>query len=52
MPVPMLIPLALVEVALNAAVMPFSAVLLTLFTLDLRVRYEGLDMEPAAPATV
>jgi len=51
MPLYFVVPLALIEVALNAIVVAFGPVLLTLFFYDLRVRYEGLDLEPpAAPA--
>lgn len=40
----LLVPLALVEVATNAIAVPFVALLLCSFTLDLRVRYEGADL--------
>jgi hypothetical protein len=34
------VPFGLIEVVTNAAVIPLSGLLLALFTLDLRVRYE------------
>lgn len=40
------VPFALVEVATNAVVLPFSGILLTLFYFDLRVRYEAIDAAP------
>jgi hypothetical protein len=45
MPIYFAVPLALVEVALNSIVVTFGPTLLTLFYYDLRVRYEGLDLE-------
>jgi hypothetical protein len=51
LPVWFMVPFGLVEVVTNAAVLPFSAFLLCFFTLDLRVRYEGADVDNgAAPA--
>lgn len=46
MPLWSVVPLALTEVALQAVIAPLGAVLTTLFYLDLRVRFEGLDLEP------
>jgi hypothetical protein len=53
LPVWFMVPFGLAEVVTNAAVLPFSALLLYFFTLDLRVRYEGADVVDAAasPAT-
>lgn len=45
MPLAFIVPAALAEVALNAAIAPFAGVLLTLFYFDLRVRTEALDLE-------
>jgi hypothetical protein len=45
LPVWFMVPFGLVEVVTNAAVVPFSAFLLFFFTLDLRVRYEGVDID-------
>jgi hypothetical protein len=45
MPVWFIVPFGLLEVVTNAAVIPFNALLLGLFTLDLRVRYEGADLD-------
>ena len=50
LPVWFMVPFGLVEVATNAAVLPFSALLVFFFTLDLRVRYEGADVDGGAPA--
>lgn len=49
LPIWFMVPFGLVEVLTNAAVMPFSALLMFFFTLDLRVRYEGAGVvdEPA-----
>lgn len=44
MPLGWMIPLAALQVATNAILMPFSGVLSTLFYFDLRVRYEGFDL--------
>lgn len=41
------VPLALLQVASNSLLMPLSAVLSTLFYFDLRVRYEGYDLDVA-----
>jgi hypothetical protein len=46
MPLWFIVPFGMTEVLTNALVVPFSSVLLTLFYLDLRVRYEGIDLEP------
>jgi hypothetical protein len=51
MPLWAVVPLALVEVALQAVIAPLGAVLATLFYFDLRVRFEGLDLEPAPGPT-
>lgn len=51
LPVWFMVPFGLVEVVTNAAVVPFSAFLLVFFTLDLRVRYEGADVDGADGAT-
>jgi hypothetical protein len=48
MPVWFIVPFGLLEVATNALLVPFGSVLLTLFYFDLRVRYEGLDLEEMA----
>lgn len=46
------VPLALFQVATNSALLPLSGVLTTLFYFDVRVRYEGydLDMSDQGPA--
>lgn len=50
MPLWTVVPLALTEVALQAVIAPLGAVLATLFYFDLRVRFEGVDLEaPPAP---
>lgn len=46
MPIWFIIPFAILEVALNSVVNPFASILVTLFYLDLRVRYEAIDLEP------
>lgn len=46
MPIWFIIPFAVLEVALNSVVNPFASILVTLFYLDLRVRYEAIDFEP------
>ena len=50
MPLWSVVPLALCEVALQAVIAPLGAVLATLFYFDLRVRFEGLDLDPAPAA--
>jgi len=50
MPLWAMLPLALTEVALQAVLAPLGAVLATLFYFDLRVRFEGLDLEPPPAA--
>jgi hypothetical protein len=45
MPLWFMVPFGLLEVLTNAAILPFSALLLCFFTLDLRVRYEGDDLQ-------
>lgn len=49
MPLWSVVPLALTEVGLQAVIAPLGAVLATLFYFDLRVRFEGLDLEAPAP---
>lgn len=49
MPLWTVVPLALTEVGLQAVIAPLGAVLATLFYFDLRVRFEGLDLETPAP---
>jgi hypothetical protein len=49
LPVWFMVPFGLLEVATNAAVLPFSAFLLCFFALDLRVRYEGYDLGRTPP---
>ncbi len=51
MPLWSAVPLALTEVALQAVLAPLGAVLATLFYFDLRVRFEGLDLEPPPAAS-
>lgn len=51
MPLWSVVPLALTEVALQAVIAPLGAVLATLFYFDLRVRFEGLDLDPPPAAT-
>lgn len=51
MPVWAMVPLALTEVAMQAVLAPLGAVLATLFYYDLRVRFEGLDLEPPPAAS-
>lgn len=41
------VPLALLQVASNSLLLPLSAVLSTLFYFDVRVRYEGYDLDVA-----
>lgn len=43
-PIAWIVPLAAVQVATNAIIMPFNGVVTTLFYFDLRVRYEGFDL--------
>ncbi len=43
MPVWFMVPFGLLEVITNAAVIPFSGLLLCFFAFDLRVRYEGIS---------
>jgi hypothetical protein len=50
MPLWSVVPLALAEVGLQAIIAPLGAVLVTLFYFDLRVRFEGLDLEAPVPA--
>jgi hypothetical protein len=50
MPLWSVVPLALTEVALQAVIAPLGAVLTTLFYFDLRVRFEGLDLDPPPSA--
>lgn len=47
MPLWFIVPFGVMEVLTNALVVPFSSVLVTLFYFDLRVRFEGLDLEPS-----
>lgn len=49
MPLWFIVPFGVLEVLTNALVVPFSAVLMTLFYFDLRVRNEGLDLAPSEP---
>lgn len=49
MPVWFMVPFGLLEIVTNAMVIPLSGVLLTLFSFDLRVRYEGVSSS-APPA--
>lgn len=44
------VPLALLQVASNSLLLPLSGVLSTLFYFDLRVRYEGYDLDVAEGA--
>ncbi len=50
MPIWFIIPFGLLQVASTTLIIPFSGALMTLFYYDLRVRYEALDLEPAAPS--
>ena len=43
MPIWFMVPFGLLEIVTNAAVFPFSALLLCFFAFDLRVRYEGVS---------
>ena len=50
------LPLAFFQVATNALVLPLNGVISTLFYYDLRVRYEGFDLDvdadgPSDPPT-
>lgn len=46
MPIWFIVPFGFMEVLTNALVVPFGSVLLTLFYFDLRVRFEGYDLDP------
>lgn len=47
MPLLWALPLAFFQVTTNALILPLNGVLSTLFYLDLRVRYEGFDLDDA-----
>jgi hypothetical protein len=49
MPIWFMVPFGLLEIVTNAAVIPFSGLLLSFFAFDLRVRYEGVAAEPGSP---
>jgi hypothetical protein len=50
MPLWFMVPFGLLEIVTNATVIPFSGLLLALFSFDLRARYEGVT-PPAAPSS-
>ena len=50
LPVWLMLPLGMVEVLTNALFVGFSSILTTLFYFDLRVRFEGLDLQDTTTA--